>query len=52
MVRKVYGFRGIVFRVSDINLPAFGREYVYNKDDDLHRLVMLHHGRAVILEIV
>jgi len=51
MVGKIHGLRSIVFCVPNINLLAFKRKHAHNQDDDLYRLVLLHHGCAAILEM-
>jgi len=51
MVGTLHGLRRVILCFPRTYMALVEREHVYNQDDDLHRLIILHHGRAVILEI-
>ncbi len=51
MVGTLHGLRRVILCFPGTYMALVKREHVHNQDDDLHRLVMLHHGCAAFLEI-
>ena len=52
MVSPIHGLCLFIPCVPAAYMALARREHVHNKDDDLHRLIILHHGCAAILELV